>query len=139
MIRAADLVAVARSWDGVPFVHQGRNRHGVDCIGLVLCVRDQLLPWPEGFAEAQHYRRQAVDGRLVSGIARHCTALSAPEPGALIVIKFPKQRIAQHVALCLGETLLHAYAPAGCVREVGYREPWRRLTVSLWRLPGVEP
>lgn len=28
----------ARSWLGVPFLHQGRSRVGVDCVGLLIAV-----------------------------------------------------------------------------------------------------
>jgi cell wall-associated NlpC family hydrolase len=37
-----DVVAEARSWIGTRWIHQGRNRHGVDCIGLVVVVRREL-------------------------------------------------------------------------------------------------
>jgi hypothetical protein len=37
-IKRADLVAAARRFRGTPFVHQGRNRDGVDCLGLLLAA-----------------------------------------------------------------------------------------------------
>lgn len=38
MIRREDIVSAARGWLGVPWQHQGRGRHGIDCIGLVIAV-----------------------------------------------------------------------------------------------------
>jgi len=35
-IKRADLIAAARKFRGAPFVHQGRGRAGVDCLGLLL-------------------------------------------------------------------------------------------------------
>jgi len=37
-LRKAEFVEAARSYLGVPFRHLGRNRNGLDCVGLVLCA-----------------------------------------------------------------------------------------------------
>ena len=42
MVSRAEVVAEARSWAGVRWVHQGRGRTGIDCIGLVVVVRREL-------------------------------------------------------------------------------------------------
>ena len=36
------IVEEARTWLGVRFRHQGRNRQGVDCAGLVIVIANQL-------------------------------------------------------------------------------------------------
>jgi len=36
------VVAEARTWDQVRYKHQGRDRFGVDCVGLVLCTTNAL-------------------------------------------------------------------------------------------------
>lgn len=36
------IVEQARTWIGVPFLHQGRTRIGVDCLGLVIAVGQEL-------------------------------------------------------------------------------------------------
>ena len=33
-----EVLAEARSWLGVPYLHQGRSRLGVDCVGLLIMV-----------------------------------------------------------------------------------------------------
>lgn len=38
MVARADIVAAARTWIGVRWQHQGRTRHGIDCIGLPVVV-----------------------------------------------------------------------------------------------------
>jgi hypothetical protein len=45
--------------------------------------------------------------------------------------------VAAHLALCTGETLIHACASRKQVIEHGYRGVWKRLTHSVWLLPGV--
>lgn len=43
MPRLSDqIVAEARTWEGVKFRHCGRNRFGVDCIGLIIKVAHEL-------------------------------------------------------------------------------------------------
>jgi len=37
-----EVVAAARSWIGVRWQHQGRTRHGIDCVGLVVVVCREL-------------------------------------------------------------------------------------------------
>lgn len=47
-ITADDIVSVARSLIGVPFVHQGRSSNGVDCVGFAVLI-------------AQHFGIKVVD------------------------------------------------------------------------------
>lgn len=37
-----DIVEAARAWLGTPWRHQGRNEHGLDCIGLLVVVYRSL-------------------------------------------------------------------------------------------------
>lgn len=128
-----DVVAEARRWVGVPFRHQGRDRNGVDCVGLpiIICKKFNLLP--AGF-EAVGYSRLPT-GEIVSRIQDHCSLLDRPIAGCLIVIAWGK--LAAHVGVFTGETMIHSYQSVGSVVEHGYRGRWVRLTHSLWALPGV--
>ena len=42
MLRPDDIVTEAKKWVGVEFRHCGRNKYGVDCIGLVIKVAHGL-------------------------------------------------------------------------------------------------
>ena len=42
MVSRNNVVAEARSWIGTRWIHQGRDRNGIDCIGLVVVVRRAL-------------------------------------------------------------------------------------------------
>ena len=137
MIERALLVAEARRWVGVPYVHQGRTRFGVDCIGLILCVRDALAPWQALIGETRNYARHPRDGLLLDRVREHCAELERPEDGAMILIRWPKTPEPSHVAIYAGGNLIHAYQRAKRVVETGFRAHWQRDAHSYWRLPGV--
>lgn len=59
MIERAEIIDAARGWIGTPWRHQGRNRRGVDCIGLLVVVARGLGLTVEDVAG---YRRRQ-DGR----------------------------------------------------------------------------
>lgn len=136
LITGQQIVEEARRWIGVPFHHQGRSRFGVDCIGLVVCSRDAVRPFPEGLATDRTYPRNPT-GRLVVGLQEYCQEIQAPEPGCVALIAWPKQEQPAHVALLTPTTMIHSYAAVERVVETGYRGHWVRWTKSLWRLPGV--
>lgn len=139
MIGRDQLVSEARSWVGVPYIHQGRTRYGVDCIGLVLCVRNAVAPWAALQREVRNYARHPQDGLLLQRVQANCAQLDAPEDGAMILIRWPKTPQPSHVAIYAGGNLIHAYQKARCVVETGFRAHWARNAHSFWRLPGVEP
>lgn len=70
MVTRQMIVDEARSFLDVPWVHQGRSRHGIDCAGLLIRTMLQLgLPvedmqgyrrTPNGMEFVEHIRRQTV-------------------------------------------------------------------------------
>jgi len=47
-VKRSDIVRVAREYLGVTWRHQGSNRAGVDCVGLILAVGYELDMIPRG-------------------------------------------------------------------------------------------
>jgi cell wall-associated NlpC family hydrolase len=141
MIAADDIVKEARSWIGTRFLHQGRSRFGVDCVGLVICVVQALDPeWKGADNAPTTYTRRPKDGELIDQISANCLRLKRIEKGALVLMQFPKMVSPSHVALYTGEgTIVHAHSVTRHVCEVGFRGIWERDTHSFWRLPGVTP
>lgn len=133
MVTAEDLNAAARGWVGVPFAHQGRTRQGVDCVGLPIVILQQLGVLPARFEVPAYGRLPSAE--LIERLMAHCVRLPAPVPGTLVAVAWTKT--AAHVAICTGDTLIHAYESVGRVVEHGYRGRWIRLTHSAWALPGV--
>jgi cell wall-associated NlpC family hydrolase len=132
-VTPAAVIAEARRWVGVPFRHQGRSQRGIDCVGLPIVVCQSLGLLDQRFDVATYGRLPS--GELVDRLRAHCRPIPAAVPGSLIVIAWTK--IAAHVAICTGETMIHAYESVGCVVEHGYRGRWIRLTHSTWALPGL--
>lgn len=137
MITQEAVVLTARSWVGVPFRHQGRSRDGVDCVGLPIVIGAALGVFPPSVlaTDMTNYGRLPT-GEIIERLREYrCAQLEAPRPAALIVIAW--QRLAAHIAVCTGPTMIHAYESVGRVVEHGYRGRWLRLTHSVWALPGV--
>lgn len=136
-MRGAEIAQEARSWAGVPYLHQGRSRLGVDCIGFVICVRSALAPWPESQVEVRNYGRRPKGDLLLERITAHCTELDGLEEGCVLLMRWPSDKHASHCAIHAGGNILHSYQRVNRVVETGYRAYWPRLTTSVWRLPGV--
>jgi cell wall-associated NlpC family hydrolase len=130
------VVSEARTWVGVPFRHQGRDRNGIDCVGLPIAVLQALGAVPAEF-EITDYPRQPYQGNLEQRIIAHCTPLPDAVPGCLIALKW--QRSLAHVALYTdADTLIHALERHARVIEHGFRGLWRtRYASGSWALPGV--
>ena len=131
-----DIVNEARKWIGVPFVHQGRNRSGLDCIGLVLNVG-----WSLGFLardyDVQGYERQP-DGSLFAECDRLLTRIPEPRLGCILAMKFDQEP--QHIGI-VGKhkgrlTIIHALWPD---RSTEHRmlPPWPQRIVGCFDAPGV--
>ena len=124
----ADFIAAARSYVGVPFHHQGRTRHGVDCIGLVVCAaRDAGL----ALVDRTDYPRDP-NGLLPLELARQFQEVDPALAGDILLMRFRGEP--QHVAILAGETLIHGYASIGRVVEHGLDAKWRRRIVAAYRL-----
>lgn len=145
----ARVTAEFSSWVGVPWVHQGRTRHGVDCAGLMVVVLSDLGLLPRGFRDISDYGREAGP-RLAQVVRQWCAPTEVAVEGVIVLIRWPGSHDPGHVAYCAGRNLVHAYSrmvgrtragptsQTGRVVEHRYGEPWLRQTVGLYLIPGVE-
>lgn len=125
-----------KSWLGVGFLHQGRSRERVDCAGLVVCALRDLSLLPYGFKDVEGYSRHPQEA-LKNILATVAAPTKEAIEGTLILIKWPHEKIPSHIGYFTGGTMIHCYSRAGKVVEHGYREPWIRLTDSVWKIQGV--
>src|SRR5688572_12541928 len=134
MISADMVVDEARSWVGVPFLHQGRSRSGVDCVGLILQVLQDLGCITDDFKRPS-YGRLPNQGHLERQISEYCLPLDQLIPGALIGVQWHGD--AAHVAIYTGDNIIHAYEKRKQVVEHGFRGKWLERIKGVWALPGV--
>lgn len=132
----AAIAACARSWVGVPFRHQGRSRNGVDCAGLVIGVLSECNALPPRFRDIRGYGR-APQRALADLVTASTVPVEAPADGVIVLIRWPGEAFASHVAICAGPNIVHAYMRVRAVVEHGYRGAWIRDTVGLRAVPGV--
>jgi cell wall-associated NlpC family hydrolase len=139
VVTAAEVVREARTWVGVSFRHQGRDRNGVDCIGLPIVVMQALNALPPDFEEPANYSRFPYQNNLQERLLKYCTKMPKPEPGCLISLTW--RRTLAHVAILTDtDTLIHAFerAPHNGVIEHAFRGMWKtRFAPIAWAMPGV--
>lgn len=127
------FIAEARSWAGTPYVHQGRNRHGVDCIGLLL-----VTCWAIGLTDydVTGYGRTPNADFMMRECDRLMTRTTDPRPGDVLLMRFHREP--QHILILTEPArVIHAWADADRVVEVNCPPSWRRRVVAAYRVPGV--
>lgn len=99
------LVDQARTWIGVPYLHQGRNRFGVDCVGFPRAVYLELgADMPTDF---RAYGEEADPEMLLSRLreALGPEAKAAPvrfsdlRSGDIVLFHFPHVKTPRHLAI----------------------------------------
>ena len=141
----AQVVAIAESWLGTPYLHQASARGlGTDCLGLARGIWRDLHgaepttppPYTRDWGESS--------GREVMLDAAHAFLIEIPiraaEPGALILFRMVASAPAKHCGiLVLGTAnqlaLIHARETTGVTREP-FTLPWRRRAVAAFLFPG---
>lgn len=123
------VVEEARSWLDVRWKHQGRNRAGIDCIGLVVMTMKALdIP----VQDLKGYRRSPNPEVFMAGIRSQLVLAEKPLPGGVAIFRQALQPC--HVGIFAGTaddlTLIHGYAPYGAVKEEPFTNQWPELLVE---------
>jgi len=131
------IVTEARSYLGTRWLHQGRTRTGIDCIGLVIEVAKKVKGW--GF-DITNYPRQATDETMLDLCHEYLEPVSTAclQPGDVLVMAFYHQRHAAVVGdyPIYGEvSMIHAYAPARKVIEHRLDSLWMSRVIGAFRFP----
>jgi cell wall-associated NlpC family hydrolase len=109
------IVEKARSLVGIPFVHLGRTRDGLDCAGLVLLSLSETVgvdmscdtEYPQMFETGFVFRN-------VNRIAKRVQQRDAL-PGDIVVMNFSGR--STHLGILAGATVIHADSKVGRVVE----------------------
>lgn len=142
------IVRQARTWIGTRYHHQGRLKRseacsgGVDCIGLVVGVVDELkIRDHNGILLSKYdsicYSIEPKD--LVISIASHLTEVSITEMsiGDILLFKFWKEP--QHVGILSDYSdevfgIIHCNSSSGSVVEQPLSPAWMRMVTHVYRI-----
>lgn len=131
-----DFLEAARGWSGVRWLHQGRNRMGVDCVGLLIVAAADLgIEVPD----LRGYRRTPDPSIFVTHILENSVPESEPLPGTFGIFRDGTQPC--HVGI-FGEmhgqvSLVHAYAGTGKVMEEVFAHNWPANLVTIRSIEGL--
>ena len=136
----ADLVAEARTWLGVRWKHQGRDRSGVDCLGMA----QQVAKACRGFdVDRTNYPKRGQGASFLAELKQHLgrVSLDLIEPGDLIAMPYDGDL---HVAIVgdhpLGPgvlSMIHAHARVQDRKVVEHRldSVWMSKVSAAFRYP----
>lgn len=125
------FVAAARSCVGTKFHHQGRLKFvGLDCIGLIVLA---LRAVDYSVKDELNYGLRPDGKSLVASLKAHgACPVSKIRKGDILLFRFDDQP--QHVAIATSPTtLIHAFAPAGCVVETQLGFYWKNRLLEIFR------
>lgn len=126
-----DLQEAARTYLGCKWHHLGRNRAGIDCLGLlVLAARDVGVE----LDDKKNYPRQADGESLLAECDRQLKKADKHnlKPNDIVVIRFGKSP--QHIGIVTDIGLIHAYQTAGSVVEHSIDKKWQKRIIRAYQL-----
>lgn len=139
-IAGATIARHALAYQGVPFRHLGRDRTGLDCVGLLILTSRNVGLIPADF-DFTGYGRRPNGHRLVRhlvrcGLRRYGGRL---KPGMFATFQFGREPM--HLAIIAGSIdalrLVHSDARAGGVVTHNLDHSWLRRLNAVWHFPGV--
>jgi cell wall-associated NlpC family hydrolase len=135
MTTRQQIIDEARTWLNVRWVHQGRSRAGIDCIGIVIKVAHALGIFA---FDTFDYSRQPDPNRLRELLGEHMEKIAIDEAriGDILLMRF--EREPQHVAIVSDIGMIHAYAQARRVVEHRLDSLWKSRVVGAYRYKGLE-
>ncbi|MCK8781766.1 NlpC/P60 family protein [Rhizobium sp. NTR19] len=137
----ARIVALAETWIGTPYRHQGATRGvGCDCIGLIRGIWRELYgeePEPVP-AYAGDWAERSGDDRLLDAARRLFgppVPVSEAAPGDLLLFRWRPDCAAKHAGILAGpQHFIHAYEQCAVTRSA-LVPGWRRRIAAVHRFP----
>ena len=142
------IVDAALSMRGLRFRHQGRDRNGIDCVGLLYLVLTEV-GYPN-IIDYEGYRKSPPASLVYDILCRNFDeiAVSDAKPGDIFLMRLPGSMKPKHASIYVSDVtdpqagrvpaILHTYAmgaKGGVV--IDNLSTWRQRIVTAFRLKGV--
>lgn len=147
MTTREDVVREARALIDIRYRHQGRSKHGLDCIGIVGFI-GLALGFPSAIAWANDdsckgYGREPDAAVLLTACHKYLRLIDSPQPGDIYLMSAEAEGKATGAPRHFGVIvepgrIVHAYAGARKVCETGIEGEfkhglkWADLILSAW-------
>lgn len=138
MITREQIIESAGKYRGIRYLHQGRNKNGVDCTGFfILVLKDLGYPYEDVSA----YGRMPNAEMLLKALRATCEEIPVEEvqKGDVFLMKLGTQK-ALHTAIHFGtdkfgnEVLISALHPCVQVKKIAdFPREWFKRGFSLCR------
>lgn len=132
-----EMVDIARSYLGVPFVHLGRSKKGVDCVGLLYVAFNPFLNIPD----PQDYGKSVLTIKSFSKVREYAHRITIDEVEPADIVLMSNNKNSAHYGLVTGNTVIHADQLMGRVVEHNLKSlidgKSRRRAVAFFRMEGV--
>ncbi len=131
---AQAAIAEARSYIGTRWRHRGRNRYGIDCIGLVVrAVEAGGVPMRDRVDYGREPWRDGLEREMREHFGRPVRVM---RPGDVVLMRWDGHSEPSHVGLIAGTpdrlTLIHSYSEIA-VTEHGIDDMWRNRILMVFR------
>lgn len=141
MSQGTEVVAVARTWLGTPYLHQASCKGaGTDCLGLLRGIWREVLGAEPGPVPAYTADWSEAVGRedLLAAAQLWLVPVSDPLAGDVLVFRMRSGAVAKHLGIAsevgAAPRFIHAYSGHAVV-ETALSEPWRRRIAARFRFP----
>lgn len=135
-----DIYRAATGWLGTPFRHLGRDKTGLDCIGLgIVACREAGALTPK-FDVRNYSRTPNGNGfirELIKAGLRRAPATLRDKPGIIVTCRYGREPM--HLAIIGADhTMIHADSRVGHVVHHELTPQWEQRITSYWHFPRVD-
>lgn len=140
IIDKKEVVKIAKTYVGTPFHHLGRVKgHGIDCVGIILCVAKELGIKLIIHDEFQNYGRRTRQRPLVDYMDEQFICLQKREIGSIAVSWYNRRtKEPSHLGIVTNVGMVHTNGHLKVVIEEHWSPKWAFRIVGYYKYPGVE-
>lgn len=132
-----NICDIARTLEHVKYHHEGRNEHGVDCVGVPYFVANKL---GLEINNEKNYSK-IPDGKMLLRNLKEKLGKQKDKgeekEGDILLMRFDNEP--QHVAILLeGDYIIHSYIKKRKVVLHRYSQDWKDKVICCFEFPNLE-